>query len=130
MYHFLMFIVCIHLLFFILYPLITPLTIVKIKCYVCCKWCKRDDCTFFFRSLWWYLVGFCILTRIPTDGQTTGGRNIYPARPTSTHSNCFFTISVSRCRFGTQKKPRKTHIYSLLLHHEFNLIFHTQLIGF
>ena len=29
-----------------------------------------------------------------------------------------------------RKKTRKTHIYSLLLHHEFNLIFHTQLMGF
>ncbi len=58
-----------------------------------------------------------------------GGRNIYPAKPTSTLSYCFFLISVSRCRFGT-KKPRKTHIYSFLLQREFNLIFHTQLIDF
>ncbi len=28
-----------------------------------------------------------------------------------------------------EKKPHKTYIYSLLLHHEFNLIFHTQLMG-
>ncbi len=59
-----------------------------------------------------------------------GGRNIYPTKPTSTHSYCFFTISVSRCRFGGEKnstKPTSTHSYCT---NEFNLIFHTQLIGF
>ncbi len=43
------------------------------------------------------------------------GRNIYPAKPTSTHSYCFCPISVSRCRFGGETFLHQTYIHSLLL---------------
>ncbi len=34
---------------------------------------------------------------------------------TSTHSYCFFPLSVSRCRFGGKFFSSKTYIYSLIL---------------
>jgi len=67
--------------------------------------------------------------------------NFFPAKPTSTHTYCKKAIRVSRCRFGginisianftsMKKKSCKTYIYSLLLHHEFNLIFSHTACGF
>ncbi len=48
---------------------------------------------------------------------------MYPAKPTSTHTDCFFPISVSKCRFGGKiifapnlhlltTASRQTYIYS------------------
>ncbi len=48
------------------YFLLLTTNIVKIKCYVCCKRCKRNDCTFFPVVIFLVIVSVCILTRIPT----------------------------------------------------------------
>ncbi len=63
------------------YFLLLSTNIVKIKCYVCCKWCKRDDCTFFFWSYFFLvIVSVRILTCIPTmpdDCTFSSGRNFF-----------------------------------------------------
>ncbi len=68
---------------------------------------------------------FCMKIWIKASRWEVGGRNIYSVKPTSTHSYCFFPISVSRCRFGRiffcrcevggrniyPAKPTSTHSY-------------------
>ena len=46
---------------------------------------------------------FCMKILIKATRCKVGGRTIYPAKLTSTHSYCFFPISESRCMFGGTK---------------------------
>jgi hypothetical protein len=46
---------------------------------------------------------FCIKILIKASRCEVGVRTIYPAKPTSTHSYCFFPICVSRSMFGRKQ---------------------------
>jgi hypothetical protein len=81
-------------------------------------WCVERGLQYnFSRQVNIYL--FCMKICIKASRCEVGGRNLYPAKLTSTHSYYFFPISVSRCRFGGKTnfhpKPTSTHSYACFL---------------
>ncbi len=59
-----------------------------------CLVCWEETSVYFFRQMIIYL--FCMRIWMKASICEVGRRNIYPTKPTSTHSYCFFPISVSR----------------------------------